>query len=112
MKRILLFIMLLSLIACNQRKQEIKFDRTKWDDGDVEIYPYRDAMLTDLLTRYHLKGMSYKQLTQLLGEANRWENLNIDSPYYVITTDYGSDIDPVYTKTLTLYLNKDSIVTS
>jgi hypothetical protein len=36
---------------------------------------------------------------------------NIDSPYYPIITDYGSDIDPIYTKSLVLYLNKDSIIT-
>jgi hypothetical protein len=41
----------------------------------------------------------------------RWDTVNIDSPYYVINTDYGNDIDPVYRKTLTIYLNKDSIVT-
>jgi hypothetical protein len=55
--------------------------------------------------------MTYRQLTKLLGEANRWEEVNIDSPYYVINTDYGNDIDPVYTKALTFYLNKDSVVT-
>lgn len=97
--------------GCSAHSQQLKFNRTQWDDGDIEIYPYRDAMLSDLLTNYHLKGMSYKQLTKLLGEPQRWENANIDSPYYNIDTDYGQDIDPVYTKTLTIYLNKDSVVT-
>jgi hypothetical protein len=92
--------------------QQIKFNRAQWNDGDIEIYPYRDAMLNDLFTNYHLKGMSYRQLTKLLGEPSRWENVNIDSPYYVINTDYGNDIDPVYTKTLTIYLDKDSVVAS
>lgn len=102
----------LIITSCNPHSQELKFNRAQWDDGDIEIYPYRDAMLNDLLTTYQLKGMSYKQLTKLLGEPQRWENLNIDSPYYNIITDYGDDIDPVYTKTLIIYLNKDSIITN
>lgn len=100
----------LLLNGCTNHSVQIKFNRTQWDDGDIEIYPYRDAMLNNLLKNYHLKGMSYRQLTKLLGEPNRWENVNIDSPYYVINTDYGNDIDPVYTKTLTVFLNKDSVV--
>lgn len=101
----------ITIFGCNSNFQQIKFNRTQWDDGDVEIYPYSDAMLNDLLANYHLKGMSYKQLTKLLGEPQRWDNDNIDSSYYNINTDYGQDIDPVYTKTLTVYLNKDSLVT-
>src|SRR4051812_23553358 len=81
----------LILYGCSH--QQIKFNRAQWNDGDIEIYPYRDAMLNDLFTNHHLKGMSYRQLTTLLGEPNRWENVNIDSPYYVINTDYGNDID-------------------
>lgn len=107
----MLFILITALIACNYVQQR-KFDKAQWQDGDIEQYPYRDAMLNDLLTHYHLKGMTYKQLTQLLGGANRWESSNLDSPYYDIIVDYGNDIDPVYTKTLTFYLNKDSVVTS
>src|ERR1700761_2676227 len=98
--------------GCTYHSEQIKFNRAQWDDGDIEIYPYRDAMLNDLLTNYHLKGMRYKDMTKLLGEPNRWENVNIDSPYYTINTDYGHDIDPVYTKALTIYLNKDSIITT
>lgn len=56
--------------------------------------------------------MSFTQMTKLLGEPSRCENVNIDSPYYTINTDYGHDIDPVYTKILTVYLNKDSVITN
>jgi len=105
------FIFLISG-GCAHHTAQIKFNRTQWDDGDIETYPYRDAMLNDLLANYHLKGITYHQLTKLLGEPGRWENVNIDSPYYVINTDYGHDIDPVYTKTLTIYLDKDSVVTN
>lgn len=87
----------------------MKFDKEKWRDGDAGIYPYRDAMLNDLLS-HPVKGMTYKELTELVGEPNR-SDANVDSPYYDIITDYGSDIDPVYCKTLTIYLNKDSVIT-
>lgn len=109
MKKIAFVLITVIFVSCKHRTLQMKFDRVKWWDGDVEIYPYRDAMLNDLL-KHNLKGMTYKQLTKFVGEPNRWDN-NIDSPYYPIITDYGSDIAPVYTKSLVLYLNKDSIIT-
>src|SRR2546430_17276038 len=105
------FSLLLLLTSCKEHLRQIKFNRVQWDDGDIEIYPYRGEMLYDLLTSYHLKGLTYKQLAKLLGEPDRWEKVNIDSPYYVINTEYSNGIDPTYTKTLTFYLNKDSVVT-
>jgi len=104
-----IFILITVICAACKQPTQIKFDRVKWWDGDLEMYPYRDAMLNDLL-KHNLKGMTYKELTNFVGEPNRWDS-NIDSPYYPIITDYGSDIDPVYTKSLVLYLNKDSIIT-
>lgn len=108
MFRIILLILLVNVMyGC---KQQMKFDKEKWGEGDAGVYPYRDAMLKDLLSRA-IKGMTYKELTELAGEPNRSDD-NLDSPYYDIITDYGSDIDPVYRKTLTVFLNKDSVITS
>lgn len=104
------FMMLIFLCAAlHGCTGQMKFDKDKWREGDAGVYPYRDAMLKDLLN-YPLQGMTYKELTDLAGEPNRWES-NIDSPYYDIITRYGLDIDPVYSKTLTIYLNRDSVIT-
>ena len=68
-------------------------------------------MLEDLLTNYKLKGLSYRELIDLIGEPIKNWNGENGEIFYPITTDYGYDIDPLYTKTLTFKLNTDSIVT-
>lgn len=100
-----LILLFTALCGC---KQQMKFDKNKWREGDAEVYPYRDAMLKDLLNR-PIKGMTYKKLIELAGEPDRWDN-NLDSPYYDIITEYGLDIDPIRSKTLTIYLNNDSVI--
>ncbi len=112
MRQIIALIFLLLALGCNHNvvyKQ--KFDRSKWNLKDDMWYPDRNSMVDDLVKNHKLKGLTYKELTKLVGEPDRWES-NIDSPYYEIVTDFGSDIDPVYTKSLVVYLNKDSVITS
>jgi len=111
MKTILIFAIstFFILTSCNS---DIKFDKTKWlQVDDLGQYPYRQAMLNDLTSNHKLKGLSYKQLTDLIGEQQK--NLIGDSSeiYYSILTDYGSDIDPVHTIALAFKLDKDSTVT-
>jgi hypothetical protein len=91
-------------IACNQTK----FDKSKWIAKDDIEYPYRKAMLRDLITNYKFKGLSYKQLIELLGEPG---NIVGDSNaiYYPISEEYDV-IDPVHTIDLEIIFNKDSVV--
>jgi hypothetical protein len=96
------------LTACQPK---LKFDRVKWNTKtDLQQYPYRDAMIEDLVKHHQLKGLTYKQLTTQIGEPARYDS-DLDNPYYDVIVDYGSDIDPVYTKVLSIRLNEDSIVT-
>ena len=91
------------LVSCNS-----KFDKVKWTkhiDGD---YPERDDMLDDLIKNNQLKGISYRQLVDLLGKPDYDKDDNVY--YYQIVVDFGHDIDPVYVKNLELQLNKDSVV--
>ena len=74
-------------------------------------YPYRRAMLKDLMTNYKLKGLSYKELVDLIGEPQKNLIGDSDEIYYPVFEDYGSDIDPVHTIDLAIKLNKDSVVT-
>lgn len=101
-------MLLFLLTSCNS---DIKFEKEKWlEFGDIE-YPYRKSMLHDLTTNYKLKGLSYKQLIDLIGVQKK--NLIGDSNeiYYEILTEYGWNIDPVHGITLAFKLDKDSIVT-
>ncbi|WP_118976528.1 hypothetical protein [Taibaiella koreensis] len=66
-------------------------------------------MLDDLMKNHKLIGLKYNQLIDSLGEPNYLEDSIIS---YRITEDYGSDIDPVYVKTLQFSISRDSIVTS
>ena len=106
---IILFLPILFASCVNNQK----FDKTKWEEqGDLRTYPNRKSMLNDLTKNYKLTGLSYRQLINLLSEPDNYSDNEKDVVYYEIETDYGSDIDPVYTKTLQMKLTKDSIVKS
>lgn len=102
-----LFVIFISMImiSCNTR-----FDKTEWLSNDgIEDYPNRNKMINDLLANYKLKGLTYKQLIDLIGKPS---NIRNDSNwvFYPVKIDYGHDIDPIYTKYLTFQLSKDSVV--
>jgi len=90
-------------ISCNY-----SFDKTGWlKKEDIDGYILRDDMLKDLLLKYKLKGLKYKELISLIGKPQIIDS-NIIS--YQIMIDYGNDIDPIHRKYLTFRLNGDSLV--
>ena len=104
----LLFIALIGLFSCKDFGQ-IKFDKGKWISKDDMEFPYRNKMLKDLTTNYKLVGLKHSEIINLLGEPNYSDS---SSFAYQVIEDYGSDIDPVYTKNLDFEFNKDSIITA
>ena len=98
--------LILCLTSCNSHT---KFDKSKWVVRDDMEYPYRRVMLRDLTDNYKLNGLSYKQLSDLLGEPlnNTGDSSQL---YYPVYEYYGSDIDPIHTITLDITLTKDSTV--
>ncbi len=108
MKALLILFVCISLNACSNNK---KFNKTQWlQMEDVQQYPFRQSMLQDLTTNYKLKGLTSKQLFNLIGEPQK--NLVGDSNEmdYQIHTEYGTDIDPIHTITLAFTIDKDSII--
>lgn len=101
-------IVLISVSSCNQ---EINFEQNKWKEKTDNVFPsmYRPQMLNDLTTNHKLVGLSYNNLIQLLGIPDNTKD-NLVS--YSIIVDYGSDIDPIYSKDLEFTYSKDSIITS
>lgn len=89
----------------------MKFDKDRWNEQTDPIFPssYRPKMLEDLTTNHQLIGLSYRQLTARLGQPDHKDSSLVS---YKIVVDYGSDIDPVYTKTLKFSYSKDSSITS
>ena len=108
MKFLSIFLLFLLLTACNWNK---KFDKTLWiNRSDIGTHPYRNRMYKDLLANHKLKGISYKNLVDLIGEPEKEYSDEPNEIYYEILTDYGFDIDPVKTKTLIFRLNSDSTI--
>lgn len=103
-----LSIVMIFTASCTQN---VDFERTKWVERTDPIYPsaYRSAMLKDLTTNHKLIGLSCSQLINYLGDPDAKEN---NSVFYTIAVDFGSDIDPVYSKELEFSYSKDSTITS
>lgn len=106
------FISILFLVTFYSCQTHQKFDKNKWAEvGDLMTFPKRKSMLDDLTKNISLKGKTYQDIVLLLGQPQ----YPIDSTMeigYKIDEDYGSDIDPIYTQTLLLKFDKDSIVKS
>ena len=66
-------------------------------------------MLDDLITINKLVGLTYNELIARLGMPYN-KDTNIVS--YAIVVEYGTDIDPVYTKDLEFTISKDSLIMS
>jgi len=100
------------LVGCNDiSRNNIKFDRGKWDSlGDLRSYPYREQMLNDLIAHHQIKGLTYNQVMDSLGQTDNYDDIG-DSLRYDIVVNYGY-LDPKSGKYLIIGFNKDSIATS
>jgi hypothetical protein len=103
-------IVILLLISCilSACSKDIPFENVKWLEKDEVDYPYRHRMIDDLLENHRLQGLSYRQLTELLGQPEKYDTK--EKIIYDIEQEYGTDIDPVYVKYLAFTLDKDSVV--
>ncbi|OOQ61271.1 hypothetical protein [Mucilaginibacter pedocola] len=90
-------------------KNKQPFTPKGWNDGDGMDYPKRYMMVDDLLATHKLKGMTYKQVVQLLKYPQR--NSFTDRSFYYDITRKMNGGDTAYFKGLLFKLNADSIVT-
>ena len=84
-----------------------KFDKEKWATREGRHYPYRNAMLNDLIANVKLHGLKKDSLIELLGEPDRCNEGHL---YYTIRQPYLGNLVPLYTKSLVIKLTKDSTV--
>lgn len=68
-------------------------------------------MLDDLTKNQKLKGLTYRELIDKIGEPQKNVTGDSNTIYYNVVTDYGHDIDPIYCKTLEFRFDNDSIIT-
>jgi hypothetical protein len=109
----LILIFFLLIFSCVNNNTESKFDTEKWKQKDKMGYNnHRNGMLQDLVKNHSLTGKHYNDIVSLLGDSKIYIHEDKLMISYNVFTDFGTDIDPVYTKSLYLYFNNDSIVTS
>ncbi len=110
MNLIVLFLFSIMLFSC---EPEEKFEKDKWCfQGSAGTgYIHRNCMLKDVLQNHLVKGKNFLEVESLFcGETFIDSTKNGFTVYLNIITDYGFDIDPVYTKDIYVYFNKDSII--
>lgn len=104
MKKSCILFLILLCFSCQQ-----KFNKRLWEyRDDMGMFPNRELMLDDVLKHVKIKGRSYKQIVTSLGETT---GITDGKLYYNIALDYGWDIDPLYSKDLIIYFNRDSVAT-
>lgn len=108
MKKLMVIFCLFFLSACG--KKQIDFEKSKWNESVDGFYKFRESMANDVMENYLKKGMTYQELTDLIGEPENFANLKTNTIGYTLMEDYGWDIDPVETKTLLIELTADSLV--
>jgi hypothetical protein len=103
-------IYILSIFFSYSCNQQILFDEEKWNESDGIFYTNREKMVNDLLENHLKKGMTYKEVINLLGSSENHDNEVRNTIWYEIMVDYGWDIDHEKGKTLYIEFTNDSIV--
>ena len=96
------------LTSCGN--QQMEFDKEKWNERDDIFYANREKMVSDLMENHLKKGMTYKEVLNLLGNSENYQNDPPNTIGYEIMVDYGWNIDPQKGKTLYIEFTNDSIV--
>jgi hypothetical protein len=108
MKFIYMISVLFFLTSCIN--QQMDFDKEKWNERDDIFYANREKMVNDLMENHLKKGMSYKEVINLLGSSENYQNDTPNTIGYEIMVDYGCNIDPQRGKTLYFEFANDSVV--
>ncbi len=106
--RILIFLFIFSCFSCHHYKEQerIKFDAAKWKVQQENDFPYRDAMLDDLISKNFLKGINKETLINLLGLPYKNDNNYL---FYRITRQ-SLGAFTLHTKTLVIKMDSSGLV--
>jgi hypothetical protein len=88
----------------------VKFEENKWKSRNDIDYCHREFMIQDLKESYLKPGIKYNEVAKLLGENDNERSEDSIQLQYEIYTDFGTDIDPVETKTFIVNFNSDSLL--
>ncbi len=104
----IIFLIAIILISCEQK--QVKFEQNKWKTRNDIDYNHREFMIQDLKDHYLKPGIKYNEVAKLLGENYNERSGDSIQLQYEIYTDFGTDIDPVETKTFIVNFNSDSVL--
>ena|SRR5690554_3652662 len=107
--RRLAFLFILSSFLLSCQKKEIAFESEKWNQKYDGFYDYREFMVKDLIENHLNPKLSYQEVMKKLGKPDYVIDSIDLTIAYQISEKYGLNIDPIETKTLLIYFNKDSI---
>jgi hypothetical protein len=106
-RHVIFSLTFLLVASCGQPNKT--FNKDGWlKIGDFGSYPERASMVDDLLKNHKLKGLTYDELINKLGQPTNSDSTSI---HYDIEIEYGIDIDPTRGSSLVFYFNRDSIIT-
>lgn len=102
---------LVVLTGCNDAGHNaVRFNKAQWDSiGDLRSHPNRADMLEDLIKHHKIKGLTYHQIVDSLGQPENYGDTK-DSIRYDIIVEYGY-LDPKSGKYLSIGFDKDSMAT-
>jgi len=97
-------------------ESDIPFESEKWKNGTIpqtlgnSIEPYRHRMISDLLENKRLVGKPKQEVINMLGSQRNYMD-DIYQESYWLTSENGTDIDPIAGKNLVLtYNDKDILI--
>lgn len=116
--RIYIVILLVLCLSCSSHREklsdedkdmpgsEISFDKEKWSVKEGKDYPFREAMLNDLVYNDTVRSLNTYEILDLLGEPDR---TNENHLYYMIDQKrLGSWA--IHTKTMVIKFTDDNTV--
>lgn len=105
----LIYILIIVLLtSCS--KPHIKFEKEKWNERDDMFYANREKMVKDLMNNHLKQGMTSKEVLNLLGNPDNYQDDLPNTLSYEIAVDYGWNIDPQKGKTLYMEFTNNSII--
>jgi hypothetical protein len=100
------FTILFLIMFC---KNKMQFSIEAWNQENDLGYFNRKYIVNDLIDNYLQPPICYDSLITLLGTPDRIQMMSKkDELVYEIEVKYGIDIDPEWTRYLTIDLNSDS----
>lgn len=108
-KKLKVIILLISIFLISCKQKQVKFEQNKWKTRNDIDYNHRELMIQDLKQNYLKPEMKYNDVEKLLGENYNERSEDSIQLQYEIYTDFGTDIDPVETKTFIVNFNSDSV---